>query len=287
MQYLLNTVTMKKEKTGESLQRNKIGIYCLILCMMLQCLFISCHKENLMKKELPFITKVDMEKMRQQQLPGYQLKSVSLSSAFGREYVYTKDQQNFNITIGLHPSLAEASSIADEYIKNASIAMKEGNSGLPVGDKYWHTNDESSTLTSIVFTRKNALVILSGPKDSQTDMEELVRNIDNDLQMNSSYVIRAEEMTSLNSCMINMNKSIYFEGDTAKITINVIDKNNEPLEYYVNGWSYYNAAKNEFTKIITRSYIDEPFPWERKIKWTVINKNNAIQTFNTSIRLSF
>lgn len=260
--------------------------YCLILCL-LPLIFISCKKDDDKELRLPYITSVDMEKMAQFQLSGYQLQESHISYIYGREYVYSKEQQKVVVTIGLHRSDTDASSIFGRYVSHASETMKEVElEGIYIGEiQRSFSSGVNSGLTTLVFIRKNALVIINGTENSSINLVELAERIDNDLQKNSTYVKRAAEMTGPWSVKVELSKSIFYEGDTAKVIVSSDDTSNEPLEYNIEGWAHVN--NNVFTKIIDRPFIGESYSFGRIYHVTVMNKSNAIMIFEPSLSISY
>lgn len=263
--------------------------FILIICVVFFCAFLSCKNEDAPKQVLPYITRVDMEKMAQQQWPGYQLQRARISYFFGREYVYTSEQQNLFITIGLHISAQEASMVAEEYLSNLSGVMKDGKQdGIVTGDQYWYwPADGSSAVTNIVMIRKNALIILSRSQNSSINLEDLAAKIDTDLQHNSSYVTRAIEMSGPFSLQVALQRSIFFEGDTAKAILTPHSDTEEALEYNIDGWAHSESADNVFTKIITPAYVSQSTQFCRRYHAATINKSNSIKITRFDLCLSY
>ena len=106
------------------------------------------------------------------------------------EYVYdTEDESSLLfIRVGLYPSEQDAQSIANNYVNSTAASWDEGpHQGVYIGDKFWWRTDMDTTiLTGMVFTRKNALINMISHEYEQ--LKSLAIKIDNDILNGASYI---------------------------------------------------------------------------------------------------
>lgn len=250
----------------------------LLICIVMLGTIISCHTEKSEDEMETVITKVDMEAMARELLPGYELNRANILYIFGREFVFTKDKDVVFVTIGLHETANKADSIAQIYINDFNGKMQEGEYlGLSIGDKlWWSPTNGSQMLTNILFRRRNALVIFSY-HNNQTDLEQLAKKMDDDFLKAAGYVDLGTTMVLPVIDSITISKPVLKEGETTKITIHVFNLNNEPLEYSAVGVTHYNVdPENVFTERAVRGYIEAPFFATHQYGAVVMNKSNAI-----------
>lgn len=227
------------------------------------------------------ITRFDAEEMAKKNLVDFTLVRERAQWNRGREFVYQKlnDQVNVFITIGLHQSSNDAKDIALDYLNEISMGMREGPlAGVAIGDKLWwlSPNSDSNNVTDILFTRKNALFIMSS--HSYIKLKELAKAIDEDIVKGESYLTIENSILLPKINSISVEKSNLQVGESIKITVNATDSRNELLEYQSQPGliKIESDPENVFTLTAIRDLVPEPFIGSHTIKFVVINKSNVV-----------
>lgn len=175
-----------------------------------------------------FITKFDVNLLMQKDLPEYIFKWQRMNWNFGQEYVFSNTSGEYiYLTVGLHKSEEMAQSIAQNYIDELSIRMVEGSSNIyKIGDKLWIWPDGINDLTNIVFTRNNALLILSSHKFSGS-LISFAEYIDNLILIKDSII-----KTDIKIQIPVIQPIVVYEGTTGKVQIKFTNEStSETINY--------------------------------------------------------
>ena len=263
---------------GVRMYLNKLILIFLILTILL--LLIYCEKivEPTIKEI--FITRFDVEGMRKEHLSNFRTVRKRARFNEGREFVFQELNDKNNVVlfrVGIHSNSLKAQKIAEEYNSWCWIPPQEDTKRVfGIGDKcWWMRNIDSSDTVAYHFIRHNMFIIVNS--HSYHNLLQLTRSIDNDILNNANYTNKANSISLPIIQSISASKTELREGDTAKITINASDPNNEPLEYVCIGLAQPDSNPiNVFTIEASRGNIADPFWGSHTYKFQVINGSNIL-----------
>jgi hypothetical protein len=232
---------------------------------------------NLEKTE--YINKLDASKIAERHFPNSQLIRKTPKWNYGREYVYKLNNENAHIyiTIGLYKSDSSAFEVANQYLNIISMRMNEGLKQENIGDKFWwwSVNNEIRAITSIVFIRKNALIILGS--QNYSGLLNLAKLIDEDISKNEPFISMDAiiETPKIHSITRNADKTNPLE--FTKFSVDASDINNEILDFqfFPGLTNFENDPNNVFTYINAKHDIENN-AMKHKIKIIAINENNVV-----------
>ncbi len=190
------------------------------------------------------------------------------------------------ICIGIFPSVREAEEVVLDSMNEAAGGGKEGPfNGVDIGDNDWYygyytSPDKEYKLSSIVFVRKN-VIIMVGPtiasrEGYHPDILSLAQKIDNDIMTGTSYLMLTDILSPPVIQSVSLSKNVLVEGEEATITINASDPLSQIEHYRTLGGAikYENDPVNVFRTVADRGLFKEPFFGTHTIKIWVINQNN-------------
>lgn len=245
---------------------------CLIIIFTF--LFISC--ENLLKSNIEnkkYITKYDVEGMKEKLLPNFKLVDKNARMYMGRDFRFqdsTKTDKYVEFRIGIHPSNDDANKFALDYISwSAGIPQEDSNNILGIGDRCWIMPFGSDT-TSYLFLRNNICCLVLSHSFDNLQLQELVRSIDEDIVNNADYIKKKSSISLPKIKNISISKSELNEGESATIEVVASDPDNEKLEYRSNPGMGQNGMTFTFQ---AKSNYDSG---QHTIDFQVINESNVL-----------
>ncbi len=241
-------------------------------------LCISC--ENILKSNdgnKKYITKYDVEGMKEKLLPNFKLFDKNVRMYMGRDYRFqdsTTTDKYVEFRIGIHPSKDDAIKFALDYIGwSAGIPQEDSNNILGIGDRCWIMTLGSDT-TSYLFLRNNICCLVLSHSLGNLQLRELVRSIDEDIVNDADYIKQKSSISLPKIKKITVSKSELNDGETATIRVSASDPNNKKLECI----SFPGLLQNgmTFTFQAKKDYVSEPFIGQHTYEFQVINENNVL-----------
>ena len=247
-------------------------IICLIIIFTF--LFISC--ENILKsnnEDKKFITKYDVEGMKEKLLPNFKLVDKNARIYMGRDFRFqdsTTTDKYVEFRIGIHPSIDDANKFALDYFSwMAGFPHEDTLKTLGIGNRCWIMLSGSDT-TSYLFLRNNICCLVLSHSLGNLQLRELVRSIDEDIVNNAEYLKKKRSISLPKIKNISISKSELNEGESAIIEVVASDPDNENLECSSNPGMRQNGMIFTFQ---AKSYYDTG---QHTIDFQVINESNVL-----------
>ncbi|MFC1574143.1 hypothetical protein ACFL30_03075 [Candidatus Latescibacterota bacterium] len=235
-------------------------------------------------------------------LQNFELKSVGALWYTGKSYRFKNSiNEELFITIGVYPSIQEVEETVLDYMNSMSAAFKKGPfEDINIGDNYWwsditlYQNQTSEKrISSIVFIRKNVLIVLHSPVSSKkikyfTNMLEVALNIDNDLMNGATYIKLDDVLTPPVIHSVSLSKSKILEGEESLMTINASDPSGHIAHYLMTPGPKKDGRDpvNVYRIQANRDRFPDPFLGKHTIEVWVVNNDNFFSS-KASVEVTF
>jgi len=223
-----------------------------------------------------YITGVNFDSILNKHLPDFNIIRDELLWKRGRRYRlirYGKNDQMIEIAIGIFSSVRKTEENVIEYFKSISGIPQYGvASGTNIGDNSWFLKSGGAKHGTIIFIRKNTLIVISGQDYNLA--ESVATKIDKDLIAGTSGVEIGPFIKQPKIEEITFNSKTTIIKEKIPIIIHAKDPQGQKLQYFIlvndrSGFKY--DTENPEEKILI---FDKP--GKHKISIFTINESNVI-----------
>lgn len=267
----------------------------IILLVIFTFLFISCEKSGKLvtptDKDEIFVTKFDVEEMKQRHLPDFKLVRKRAMFNSGKEYIFQNIQDEENV-IFIRACILPSKKRAHDFVKHycdlcEMLPIEFSDKDFNIGDKCWWMVDPISPDTvQYHFTRYNIFILVNS--HTYNDIQQLAGLIDKDIINGANYVSKEETISIPVIYLVSAEKTEVWEEETVKIFVSASDPFKKKLEYVFNYGLFHieTDSINVFTFKASRDMVSEPFFGAHTFEFQVINENLVIsETAKVTIKI--
>ena len=237
-----------------------------------------------------FINGIDIKGLNDNHLQDFETISVGALWYTGKSYRFKNSKnEELIITLGVYPSIQEVEETVLDYMNSISAAFEKGPfEDISIGDNFWwyditlyRNQIAEKKLSSVVFIRKNVLIVLHSPVSSKkikyfSNMLDVAMNIDNDLINGSTYIKINDVLTPPAIQSVTLSKNKILEGEESLMTINASDPSGHIAHYLMTPGPSKDGRDpvNVYRIQANRDKFPEPFLGKHTIEVWIVNNDN-------------